>query len=144
MSIDWKPDLKYIASPYSHPDEDERARRWEEVVRAVAILTLDGHHVFSPIAHWHPVAAAHELPKEWNFWGKLDEEMIRRCDHLWVCMMDGWKDSVGTYAELKLAKEYGLEIAGFQIVQVSETQSKALFMGPTHELLEWLETKEDW
>lgn len=45
----------YLASPYSHPDPAVEELRFEAACEAACKLMQQGHHVFSPIAHTHPV-----------------------------------------------------------------------------------------
>ena len=63
--------------------------------------------VFSPISHTHPIAAAGNLPVGWEFWKQYDLTFIEWCDELYVLMADGWRESTGVTAEIKLAKELG-------------------------------------
>lgn len=95
----------YLASPYSHPEEHVRERRFYDACRAVARLMLAGHVVFSPIVHSHPLVG-HGLPTAWDFWERVDREHLRRSDALVVLMLDGWRDSVGVAAEIRIAAEF--------------------------------------
>jgi hypothetical protein len=66
-----------------------------------------GMHVFSPIAHTHPIAA-HGLPGDWDFWQTYDRLMLSRCDELAVLCLPGWRESVGVRAEIDIATRLGL------------------------------------
>lgn len=100
----------YLASPYSHPDEAVRQRRFEEVCRAAGWLMLTGNVVFSPIAHTHPIALMYELPKDWSFWKRQDVGMLRHARSLMVLTLDGWLESKGLQEELKIADQIGLPV----------------------------------
>jgi len=100
----------YLASPYTHPDPDVRAKRYLAVCREVARLVRDGHVVFSPIAHSHGVCVHGGLPLDWSFWWPIDTEFLRRCDELWILMLDGWQESHGVQAEMEIARRMGKEI----------------------------------
>lgn len=102
--------LIYLASPYSHPDEAVRARRFWDVCDAAAKLMREGHQVFSPIAHSHPIALCGELPTDWEYWRDYDEAMLAASSELWVLMLDGWRDSVGIKAEVAIAERLGLPV----------------------------------
>ena len=102
-------ELIYLASPYSHPNPAKRQWRYELACKVAALLMRDGHLVYSPIVHSHPLTRF-RLPAEWDYWRRLDEEMLRRCDALAVLRLPGWEQSVGVQAELALAKELGLKI----------------------------------
>ena len=68
-------------------------------------LMRQGHIVFSPISHTHPIAKVCNLPKDWEFWKSQDEAFIGWCDELHVAMLKGWQKSTGVTAEMKIAKQ---------------------------------------
>ena len=96
----------YLASPYSHPDPVVRHARFRAACRAAASLLRAGHAVFSPIAHSHPLVE-HGLPTQWGFWERFGREHLERCDEVVVLMLDGWRESVGVQAEVRIAVELG-------------------------------------
>lgn len=101
----------YLAAPYSHPDEDIRIARYNEISSmTVKIMMEDGDHVFSPITYAHPLAVKFGLSGGWDFWQSFDMEFIRRCDAVAVYMLKGWRESVGVNAEIQFAKEIGKPI----------------------------------
>lgn len=102
--------LIYLASPYSHPDAEVRQQRFETVCFVASQLMRDGHHIFSPIAHTHPIALKGDLPKGFDFWEAFDRKMIAACGALWVVMMDGWRESKGVQAEIAIAGELGIPV----------------------------------
>lgn len=102
--------LYYLASPYNHPTQLRRHERYMANVKALADLLHSGKHIFSPIVHNHPVAVFRDLGRGWEFWKQYDELMLRKCDGLIVLRLEGWQESVGVQAEIKLAKELGLPI----------------------------------
>ena len=67
----------YLACPYTHPDADIRAFRFEKANQAAAKLMWEGKFVYSPISHTHPIALAGNLPLDWAYWQSLDEFYIR-------------------------------------------------------------------
>ncbi len=95
----------YLASPYSHPDSAVREQRFRAVCQAAARLMRKGEVVFSPIAHGHPIAL-HGLPTDWRFWERHDREQLMRCDEVVVLMLDGWRESEGVQAEIRIAAEF--------------------------------------
>lgn len=97
----------YVASPYSHPDEAVRQMRFEAVCLYCGMLMQDGCHVYSPIAHSHPMASLCNLPTDWAYWQELDEKMIRMCDAVYVLHLPGWEESQGIAAEIAIAKRLG-------------------------------------
>lgn len=96
----------YLASPYSHTDPEIREKRFRNVCIAAARLIRAEHVVFSPIAHGHPIAE-HGLPSDWQYWERHDREQLKRCDEVVVLMLDGWRESVGVQAEIRIAGELG-------------------------------------
>lgn len=98
--------MRYLASPYSHPSFAVREQRFRDACRATARLLASGITVFSPIVHGHPLVD-HGLPTDWPFWEPYDREHLVRCDGVLVLMLDGWRDSVGVAAEIRIAGELG-------------------------------------
>ncbi len=94
----------YLATPYSHKDPAVRQARFEAVTKAAGELIAQGHHVFSPITHSHPIALAHpDMPTHHEYWRKFNESMIDWCDE--VRVMPGWEESIGVTAEILYAWE---------------------------------------
>lgn len=94
----------YVASPYSHPDEEVRQARYE----AVREWTFDriihkNQSLFSPIIYCHEYALENELPKDADFWYKFNLGFMQNCNLIYVLMLDGWEKSLGVTAEIKLA-----------------------------------------
>ena len=69
-----------------------------------------GEVVFSPFSHTLPIAEQCELPKGWEYWNKYDRAMLSQCVKVYVLTIDGWMESVGVAAELKIANELGLPV----------------------------------
>lgn len=103
-------ELIYLAGPYSHPDEGVVEQRYDAHLEAAAQLIGTGAMVFSPIAHTHPIAMAHELPADFEFWREFDHRMIDACDKVVVLCVDGWRESVGVTAEIEYARGQGKEV----------------------------------
>ena len=102
--------LVYLATPYSHKDWDVRERRFEKVNQVAGELLTRGEIIFSPISHTHPIAKVCDLPKDWEYWDGLCRAYMACCYKMYVLMIDGWKESVGVQAEIKIAEEAGMEI----------------------------------
>ncbi|GIX04608.1 MAG: hypothetical protein KatS3mg114_0477 [Planctomycetaceae bacterium] len=96
----------YLASPYSHTEAVVREERFRAACLATAHLIAAGHVVFSPIVHGHPLVD-HGLPTDWPFWERFDRDHLQRCDEVVVLMLDGWRESVGVAAEIRIAEELG-------------------------------------
>ncbi len=100
----------YLASPYSHPDPQVREERFQEVNKAAAVLMQRGWVVYSPISHSHPIALAHDLPRGWTFWGRMDKAFIKHALLVAVLMLPGWRESVGIKAEMAIAREFNIPV----------------------------------
>lgn len=95
----------YLASPYSDPDSKIMQLRYELVCKACAGLIKKDLTVYSPIAHWHPIAVMNELPRNASFWEKCNQEMIELCNYFWILMIDDWNISIGVLDEIKYANK---------------------------------------
>lgn len=102
--------MDYLASPYTH--EDPRIMKWrrDEVCRIAARMTCHGYTVFCPIAHSHALEEF-GVPSSWDFWKRIDTDIIKRCDKLIVAdTIPGWRESVGVLEEIEIAKEHGIPV----------------------------------
>ena len=96
----------YLASPYSDPDPAVQEERFQTACRHAAKMMRAGIHVFSPIAHSHPIAR-YGLPGDWSFWKDYNCEFLKMCTALDVLMMPRWNESTGVAAEIALAHGLG-------------------------------------
>src|SRR5262249_22256173 len=103
-----------------------REQRFREACRATAALLRQGHSVFSPVVHSHPLVA-YGLPTGWAFWQRYDREMLARCDEVMVLMLDRWEDSVGVREEIRIARQMGKPVryAAPGLASVSPTLAHA-------------------
>lgn len=97
----------YLASPYTHDSKDVEHERYEAVAKVCAKLARSGDHVYSPIAHWHPIAVEHDMPTDFHWYRAMNESMISRCDSVWVLMLPGWQESKGVKHEIDFANSLG-------------------------------------
>ena len=97
----------YLATPYSHEDDNTRRSRFDAINKVAASLMSAGNCVYSPISHTHPIAEAGVLPLGWDYWEKIDRCFIDWCDEVYVYCADGWKESRGVQAEISIAIELG-------------------------------------
>jgi hypothetical protein len=103
----------YLACPYSHPNPEVREERFEIANRVAAELMRQGHVVFSPISHSHPVAKylPLELLMDHEFWMKQDLPMLLEwADALYVYPYDAAAVSRGVAREVKEAEAAGIPI----------------------------------
>ncbi len=104
----------YLASPYSHPDPDVRHCRFRAVCKAAAVLIGQGNHVFSPIAHSHPISQFMEGEDSWDRWRAFDFRMIEQSEALFYLTIDGWKESVGVREEMIFATSLELPVEPYE------------------------------
>lgn len=95
----------YLACPYSDPDPRVMAERFNTINRIAVALMTEGHVVFSPISHSHPIALSVPggLPATWDFWKEQDMPFLHWADELHVAPLPGWMQSVGVRAEILAA-----------------------------------------
>lgn len=106
--------LVYLAAPYTFQGKFVGFEVKERVLwidRCSAWLFKQGLFVYSPISHTHPIKEADPiLDGGWTFWSDYDKRMIGHCDAFAVLMLQGWAESVGVTAELKIAKDLNKQI----------------------------------
>lgn len=110
--------LTYLAAPYSYKHRDPavakkvRQLRFEACTRAAGwCITQFAWNVFSPITHSHPLQVLSPiLLGDWSFWQKIDTEFLQISQRIVVLTIPGWHNSIGVTAELKIAKQLGLEL----------------------------------
>lgn len=95
----------FISSPYSHPDPAIMADRVTLAGNACAWLWTEGYAPYSPIAHWHQIAANNSLPTCANAWIDLNRTELAISDAVAFLHLDGWRDSAGMAMERKWAAD---------------------------------------
>lgn len=101
----------YIASPYSHTDQAVRQQRFDAVCKYAAKLMSEGHNVFSPISHSHPISLHMDNSLDHDFWLKQDLSFLERwADEMVILMLPGWSESKGVDREIKAATKFNLPI----------------------------------
>ena len=101
----------YLASPYTHKDEKVMTFRYREALKATARLINKGHLVFSPIVHCHPIAVAHTLPRDYEFWQSYSTSfLLYWAEAVNVLCLDTWLESSGIRAEPAIARKAKLPI----------------------------------
>lgn len=97
----------YLAVPYTHISPFVRERRFEMVNYKAAELMKEGHIVFSPISHSHPIAVQENLPLTAEFWQQMNESFLDWCDSVYVYRLAGWQGSTGIQSEIEYAIKTG-------------------------------------
>lgn len=95
----------YLATPYSHKLQSVRQARFDAINIIAGDLVKQGYFVLSPITHNHPIALACNISMGWEYWEAYDTVLLEWADTVLVFMNDGWEDSIGVTAEIKIAKQ---------------------------------------
>jgi nucleoside 2-deoxyribosyltransferase len=115
----------YLAIPYSF----NTALSYQIVNKVAADLMQQGHIVFSPISHGHPIAEhlPEELRTDSEWWMKQDLPFIEWCDELHIISIgengdDLIEESKGCVAELQYAmqKAKPIQIISYENQSVSQ------------------------
>jgi hypothetical protein len=102
--------LIYLASPYSKYPKG-RVAAFEEICEKAAHLMLEGHNVFCPIAHSHPIEDLGMVDRgTHDFWLKQDFAVLERCDELFVYKMPSWEESYGVTKEIEFAQKNNIPV----------------------------------
>jgi len=105
-------ELVYLASPYSCRRAVSRDDRAHLAARAVAWLTEEGIHAFSPVVHGHECSKGF-YSTQWNdeAWLLAALLLLTRCDELMILTIPGWETSAGVNAEHAMAEGMGKPIS---------------------------------
>lgn len=109
--------LVYLACPYT-PSKDAysphqlRVMRFKAATKACAyLMKTHGWNVFSPITHSHPLHELEQMDGDWKFWKKVDTEYLKLTKRLVVLTIEGWRESTGVQAEIKIAKRLKIKVS---------------------------------
>jgi hypothetical protein len=107
-----RPMVVYLATPYTHPDPQVVQIRFKQACRIAGKLVQEGHIVFCPIAHTHPIAIHNpEMPQfDSSYWLKFDEYFLRHSDLMIIAPLEGWKESKGVEKEFEMARNHGIPV----------------------------------
>lgn len=111
-----KSKLEYLAVPYTFAHADARVQaavqetRFEIVNAVAATLIKEGHLIYSPISHSHPIFQSGVAGGDWETWKKLDLALLAVCKRLLVLRLDGWKESEGVQSEIVEARRLGIRV----------------------------------
>jgi hypothetical protein len=107
----------YIAVPYSHPDARVRDNRAREADRYAVYLLNRGMTFYSPISMTHGMCksglvsvATEHGESDWERYAAMDTAHLANCRELHVLCVQGWFESVGVRAEIRLARELDMQV----------------------------------
>lgn len=114
-------DYIYLASPFNHPDEGVRIKRFDEATLFGFALTEAGLNVYCPITQSRTLqeVATHcragitrQLAHE--EWMRVDIAFLSKAKLLVVLCLDGWEVSKGVFEETEYAKANGIPMVCIQ------------------------------
>ena len=94
----------FLCAPYTNHDPEIVNARVTAINAHAAYLMNQGHIVFSPISHSHPIAMGNNLPTTFEFWQKQNHEFIVWCDVVMVLRLYRWQESKGIADKIRYAK----------------------------------------
>ncbi len=102
----------YLASPYSHPEERVRYKRFVEVSEAGFALTKLGLNLFCPITQSHTlnVHSKGNDPLDHDECMRVDYVFLSKAKGLIVYMDSGWAVSTGVGLEIDYAHEHKIPV----------------------------------
>lgn len=100
----------YLASPYSHADENIRRERFDAACKVAAHLMEAGHVVFSPIAHSHPIEQHMGEIHDTAWWMRQDLAFMEGCERMVILALPGWEMSKGVRMEREWFEERGRSV----------------------------------
>lgn len=104
----------YLAGPYTHADHDIRRDRFEMLTKVAADIVRQGHIVYSPITHTHPIDlhfVRDDVHLSSDFWVDFDETFMSVCTEMVVVEIDGWQLSSGVKREIAYFEARGLPVS---------------------------------
>lgn len=111
----------YLCTPYSHPDALVREERFQTACKIAGRLMNQGHVVYAPICHSHPIAVLCRLPGTWDYWERVDRHFLSMAREVWVVKMDGWTKSTGISKEISIATDMGKPIRYLDVPTIIDT-----------------------
>lgn len=123
-------ELIYLGSPYTSPDPLVMQERYEQVLWVTSQLLKARMTVYSPIVHCHDMAVRHVMPRDFDFWERLDKSMIDHCKTLFWLDIPGARESRGVRAEIDYAQAKGLLIWRVSLISQGEAEMMTLDIEP--------------
>ena len=99
----------YLATPYTGTPEQQK-ERFDQACLIAGEIIQQGHCVFSPIAHSHPIAEICGIDGTHDFWKDQNESWLSWCDEVWVAEIPGRQKSKGVQWEISWAHKHGKRV----------------------------------
>ena len=101
--------LSYLAAPYTDKDKAVVEERMKKICIADSKLMKAGVYTVSPLMK-HFILGYADLPGSFEYWRDYSMTLLCTVDQVIVLMLDGWKESEGVQAEIKVATDVGIPI----------------------------------
>ena len=109
-------DFSFVSSPYNHNSVSVRSAHFEDVCKVCAHFAAELRMiVYSPIVHWHPIAAIYDLPKGHEYWKEADETMLSKAREMIIIHMEGTEESAGIENETRFCNQNNIPIRHFSL-----------------------------
>jgi len=122
----------YLASPYSGNEE----QNFRLAMDACRVYFQNGIPVFSPIAHWHPVAMAFGLETSADHYAVQNAAGVKCCAEVHILKIPGYDKSKGIAKEIGWSRLSGKEVS---IVSVNEQSVTIDHVIDDIEMLQWMQ-----
>lgn len=132
--------LRYLASPYTHPNRNVEDRRAKAITYIAGQLVKAGEFIFCPIAHAHAMNRLCGIGGAFEYWRKYDEMMISVCNELLVCTMQDWTKSTGVTGEIAFTREQGKMIRYLHPIHLDITREPDVEV-PLASILDYWKTR---
>lgn len=101
----------FLASPYTHENEEVINVRYKAALEATGNLLSEGYIIFSPVIHCHLPAKIYNLPKDYKFWAVYNDSFLYYwAEVLYVLCLKDWENSAGVTREVNIAEDLNLPI----------------------------------
>lgn len=104
----------YVGGPYTHAEHEIRRQRFEALTKVAADFVRQGHIVYSPISHTHPIdlhLVRGDVHLSSDFWCDFDETFMSVCTEMVVVKLPGWELSNGVKREVAYFEARGLPVS---------------------------------
>ncbi len=109
-------EMIYLATPYTHKNDEIREIRFRQACMIGAKLIEEGHRLFSPIVAYHPMSWYGNFKTDYHTFGSFCKIHMSISTILYIAEFSGWEDSVGVASEMLLAEQQGLPIFHVKIL----------------------------
>ena len=125
----------YVGGPYTHADHNIRRKRFEALTAVAAEIVKQGHIVYSPITHTHPIDlhfVRGDVHLSYDFWCDFDETFMSVCTEMVIVPLEGWDKSSGVKREREYFEKRGLPVTFYAQAGEAGT-AETVKQGSVHE-----------